>query len=32
MTFREDGRVVAAGLGRDHDLLVTEDVELQPAR
>ena len=34
VTFREDGRVVAAaGLGRDHDLLVTEDVELrQPAR
>ena len=33
VTFREEGRVVAAaGLGRDHDLLVVEDVELrQPA-
>ena len=34
VTFREDGRVVAAaGLGRDHDLLVVEDTELrEPAR
>lgn len=33
VTFVEQGRVVAAaGLGRDHDLLVTEDTELrQPA-
>ena len=33
VTFTEQGRVVAAaGLGRDHDLLVVEDTELrQPA-